>query len=164
MFIRTVRAWRLKLFLMLALSAALVTALILCIPVQAVTAVSASDGSKVYTGVKDNEDRVEFLRRFGWEVEGEPSETVNVTVPEVFDEIFEGYNKLQNEQGLDLSRYRRKTVTRYTYTVTNYPHYDGVVYATLLVYRGRVIGGDVCSAEADGFIHGFNYPTETGAN
>ncbi len=156
MFIRTVRAWRIKLFLMLALSAALVAVLILCIPVQAVTAVSASDGSKVYTGVRSNEDRVGFLKRFGWEVETEPSETVNVTVPEVFDDIFEGYNKLQNGQGLDLSRYRRKTVTRYTYTVTNYPDYDGVVYATLLVYRGRVIGGDICSAEADGFIHGFN--------
>ena len=156
MFIRTVRAWRIKLFLMLALSAALVAVLILCIPVQAVTAVSASDGSRVYTGVKSNEDRVNFLRRFGWEVETEPCEAVNVTVPEVFDGIFEGYNKLQNEQGLDLSRYRRKTVTRYTYTVTNYPDYDGVVYATLLVYRGRVIGGDICSAEADGFIHGFN--------
>ena len=156
MFIRTVRAWRIKLFLMLALSAALVAVLILCIPVQAVTAVSASDGSRVYTGVRSNDDRVNFLKRFGWEVEKEPNETVNVTVPEVFDDIFEGYNKLQNEQGLDLSRYRRKTVTRYTYTVTNYPDYDGVVYATLLVYRGRVIGGDICSAEADGFIHGFN--------
>ena len=156
MFIRTVRAWRIKLFLMLALSAALVAVLILCIPVQAVTAVSASDGSRVYTGVRSNDDRVNFLKRFGWEVETEPNETVNVTVPEVFDDIFEGYNKLQNEQGLDLSRYRRKTVTRYTYTVINYPDYDGVVYATLLVYRGRVIGGDICSAEADGFIHGFN--------
>lgn len=155
MFIRTVRAWKIKLFAMLALSAALVTALILCIPIHPVTAVSASDGSKVYTGVKTNEDRVNFLRRFGWEVKNEPEETVNVTVPEVFDDIFEGYNKLQTEQGLDLSRYRRKSVTRYTYTVTNYPDYDGEVFATLLVYRGRVIGGDICSAEPTGFIHGF---------
>lgn len=155
MFIRTVRAWRIKLFAMLALSAALVVALIICIPAHPVTAVSASDGSKVYTGVKTNEDRVDFLRRFGWEVSAEPSETVNVTVPESFDDIFEGYNRLQTEQGLDLSRYRRKTVTRYTYTVTNYPDYDGTVYATLLVYRGRVIGGDICSAEPEGFIHGF---------
>ena len=155
MFIRTVRVWRIKLFAMLALSAALVVALIICIPAHPVTSVSASDGSKVYTGVKTNEDRVDFLRRFGWEVSAEPSETVNVTVPESFDDIFEGYNRLQTEQGLDLSRYRRKTVTRYTYTVTNYPDYDGTVYATLLVYRGRVIGGDICSAEPEGFIHGF---------
>ena len=156
MFIRTVRAWKIKLFVMLALSAALIATLIICIPVQPVVAVFSSDGTKVYTGVKSNEDRVEFLRSFGWEVKSEPAETVNVTVPEVFDDIFEGYNKLQVEQGLDLSRYRRKTVTRYTYTVTNYPDYDGEVFATLLVYRGRVIGGDVCSAEAEGgFIHGF---------
>ena len=155
MFIHTFRAWKIKLFAMLALSAALVAVLILCIPTYPVTAVFASDGSKVYTGVKTNADRVEFLRRFGWEVKAEPDETVNVTVPETFDDIFEGYNRLQIEQGLDLSRYRRKTVTRYTYTVTNYPDYDGEVFATLLVYRGRVIGGDICSAEPTGFIHGF---------
>ena len=155
MLIRTFRAWKIKLFAMMAISAALVAILILCIPAHPVTAVFASDGSKVYTGVKSNEDRVEFLRRFGWEVNTAPNETVNVTVPETFDDIFEGYNRLQLEQGLDLSRYRRKTVTRYTYTVTNYPDYDGEVFATLLVYRGRVIGGDICSAEPTGFIHGF---------
>ena len=155
MFIRTFRAWKLKLFAMVALSAALVAVLILCIPSYAVTAVSASDGSKVYTGVKSNADRIAFLNRFGWEVSAEPNETVNVTVPDEFDDIFEGYNALQREQGLDLSRYRRKTVTRYTYTVTNYPDYAGEVFATLLVYRGRVIGGDICSADANGFIHGF---------
>jgi len=155
MFIRTFRAWKLKLFVMLALSAAIIAVLILSIPAHPVVAVCASDGSMVYTGVKTNEDRVEFLRRFGWEVNAEPNDTVNVTVPEEFDGIFEGYNRLQTEQGLDLSRYRKKTVTRYTYTVTNYPDYDGEVFATLLVYRGRVIGGDICSAEPTGFIHGF---------
>lgn len=161
MFIRTVRAWKIKLIAMLALSAALVTALIICIPIHPVTAVSASDGSKVYTGVKTNEDRVEFLHRFGWEVKEEPSETVNVTIPEEFDDIFNGYNALQIEQGLDLSRYRKKTVTRYTYVITNYPDYSGDVFATLLVYRGRVIGGDICSAEPEGFIHGFLQSTVT---
>ena len=44
---------------------------------------------------------------------------------------------------------------RYTYEVTNYEDYDGVVYANLIVYRGRVIGGDICSADVTGFIHGF---------
>ena len=155
MFIRTVRAWKIKLFVLLALSIALVVALVICIPIHPVTAVSASDGSKVYTSAKSNDDRVEFLSRFGWEVNEEPNETVNVVVPEEFDDIFEGYNALQIKQGLDLSRYRKKTVTRYTYTVTNYPDYDGEVYVNILVYRNKVIGGDVCSADVNGFVHGF---------
>jgi len=34
----------------------------------------------------------------------------------------------------------------------------GIVQANLLVFEGRVIGGDVCSLEAGGFIHCFEMP------
>ena len=44
---------------------------------------------------------------------------------------------------------------RYTYELTNYDGYDGKVYVNMIVYRNRVIGGDVCSADVNGFIHGF---------
>ena len=43
-----------------------------------------------------------------------------------------------------------------TFVVTNYPDYEGTVYANVLVYRNRVIGGDVCSADVTGFVVGFN--------
>ena len=39
--------------------------------------------------------------------------------------------------------------------MTNYPDYEGTVYANVLVYRNRVIGGDICSADVSGFVHGF---------
>jgi hypothetical protein len=61
---------------------------------------------------------------------------------------------------LDLSKYKKKTVTRYTFMVTDYKGYEGTVYANVLVYRGRVIGGDICSADVSGFIHGFEMPAE----
>jgi hypothetical protein len=70
--------------------------------------------------------------------------------------VFAAYNELQRTQGLDLTPYAGKTVERYTYTVTNYNGFDGTVLANLLVYRGRVIGGDVCSADTNGFLHGFS--------
>ncbi len=44
---------------------------------------------------------------------------------------------------------------RYTYEITNYEGYEGTVYVNLLVYRNKIVGGDVCSADASGFIHGF---------
>ena len=44
---------------------------------------------------------------------------------------------------------------RYTYEITNYPDYKGTVYANLIVYRDRIIGGDICTADVNGFIHGF---------
>ena len=82
-----------------------------------------------------------------------------MTVPSKFDTVFSGYNDLQRLQGLDLSRYKRKEVTRYTYIVTNYDGYDGTVYANLIVYRGRVIAGDICTESENGFIHGFSKDT-----
>ena len=48
-----------------------------------------------------------------------------------------------------------KDVTRYTFTITNYPNYEGTVLANVLVYRNRVIGGDICSADVSGFVQGF---------
>ena len=54
--------------------------------------------------------------------------------------------------GLDLSRYKRKDVMRYTYQVENYPDYQGVVYANILVYKNKIIGGDICSADVNGFV------------
>ena len=54
--------------------------------------------------------------------------------------------------GLDLSRYKRKDVMRYTYEVIGYPGYNGVVYANLLIYKNKVIGGDICSADVNGFV------------
>ena len=73
-----------------------------------------------------------------------------------FDKVFNGYNEIQKRQGLDLSKYKGKTVTRYTYEVTNYENENGKVYANVIVYRNKVIGGDICSANVGGFIHGFS--------
>lgn len=106
--------------------------------------------------VKTSEDRISFLRQFGWEVEAEPCEEVEVTIPAEFDKVFKSYNELQKKQGFDLSKYRKKDVTRYSYKITNYPDYSGEVYVNFLVYRGKVIGGDVCSADSNGFIHGLD--------
>ena len=54
------------------------------------------------------------------------------------------------------AKYKRKTVSRYTYKVDNYADYSGVVLADVIVYKNKVIGGDICSADVNGFIHGFS--------
>jgi hypothetical protein len=108
-----------------------------------------------YDKIKTEEDRVGFLSQFGWSVKGAPIEVAEITVPSEFDKIFTGYNEIQKRQGLDLSKYKNKTVTRYTYEISNYDGAEGKVYANILVYRNKVIGGDICSADTNGFIHGF---------
>ena len=107
-------------------------------------------------GIKTNEDRLNFLSQFGWTAEPTPVEEVAVTIPKEFDKVFIGYNELQKQQGLDLAKYKNKDVTRYTYRITNYPDYEGTVYANILVYRGKVVGGDLCSADVNGFVSGFD--------
>ncbi|MBE6610509.1 MAG: DUF4830 domain-containing protein [Ruminococcaceae bacterium] len=156
MFIYTVKASTIRFIATLMVAVAIITVLAVFMPAYETVAVFADDGTVIYTNAKTNEGRIEFLRKFGWEVESDPQSETDVTIPTEFDAVFVGYNDLQKLQGLDLSRYKRKSVTRYTYVVTNYPDYDGTVYANLLIYRGRIIGGDICTEASDGFIHGFS--------
>ena len=66
------------------------------------------------------------------------------------------FHTKENERTLSFNgKYKGKEVMRYTYEVTNYPEYEGRVYANLIVYRNKVIGGDICSADAQGFLQGF---------
>ena len=76
-----------------------------------------------------------------------------------FDAIYTAYAKLQEKQGFSLEKYKNRDVIRYTYEITNYPDYDGTVYVSLLIYKNKVVGGDVCSADVNGFVHGFEAPT-----
>lgn len=158
MFIYSLRASTLKFFAVVCVALATLITLIAFIPAYGSDEyISASAEQTVnYEKIKTNEDRIEFLKQFGWTVSGAPLEEKEVTIPSEFDKIFLGYNEIQKRQGLDLAKYKKKDVMRYTYEVTNYGNTEGKVYANLLVYRNRVIGGDICSADVGGFIHGFD--------
>ena len=119
--------------------------------------------SYTYNKVKSDQDRVAFLKQFGWTTKSQtPAEQESFTIPGEFDRVMMGYNEIQKSQGLDLARYQNKKVTRYTYEIDNYQGYEGKVYANLLVYRDKVIAGDICSADpmSGGFVHGFEKPTD----
>lgn len=106
--------------------------------------------------MKSETQRQEFLAEMGWEVNDEYDDCKAVTIPETFNEVYQNYNELQKQQGFDLEKFKGKQVEIYVYKVKNYPGYedsDGV-YCNLMVYEGQLIGGDVCSAELDGFMQG----------
>ncbi len=156
MFVYSIRSATIKFICAIVLSVAVLITLVALIPTYADDAEPTSSIS--YSKIYENSDRINFISQFGWEVKETPVEEVEVIVPESFDKVYLGYNEMQKEQGLNLSKYKGKTVTRYTYEVTNYPDYDGTVYISLLVYKDKVIGGDVCSADVNGFVHGFEAP------
>lgn len=158
MFIYSLHANTIKFFAVICLSLAALIALIAFVPTYMGDDGAIEVGANAsynYEKIKSNEDRISFLKQFGIEVEAEPTKEQQVTIPKDFDKIFAEYNEIQRRQGLDLSPFRKKTVTRYTYKVTNYPEYEGDVYVNVLIYRNTVIGGDVCSADVNGFVHGF---------
>ena len=71
------------------------------------------------------------------------------------DIIIEKCKRAEGElkaQGLDLSGYCKKQVRRYTYEVKNYKDADLAVYANVIVYRHRVIGGDISASGEGGFV------------
>ena len=140
----------------IAIIAAAVVAilLLLFLPGKAKTT-AANVGIKAET----NEQRIAFLESFGWAVDASPTETQEVRIPGEPNEVFERYNELQKLHGYDLSDYAGKHVKRYVYRVTNHPDADGNYQATVLIYRGKVIGGDIASTDAGGKMHGFNMPT-----
>lgn len=105
-----------------------------------------------------NEGRVKFLTDFGWDVVVSPIETSQVKVPAKESDVFSRYNALQKSQGYDLTQFAGKKVMRYVYLIRNYPGATDPVYATLLVYKDQVIGGDVTDTSAKGVIQGFQMP------
>lgn len=106
-----------------------------------------------------NDERVAFLATFGWSVNAEPVEAQKVRIPDTADnEVFARYNDLQKSQGFDLTEYAGKEVMRYVYEILNYPEASAPVYASVLVYDGIIIGGDVTNTAPDGMIHGFARP------
>ena len=151
MFVYSVRASTIKFFLVIVLTLSLLIG-VLVVSDAGEISVSAATDRVDFDGIKTNEDRLKFIEQFGINVSDQAREEVTFSVPESFDRIISGYNEIQKAQGLDLSRYKNKKVTRYTYNVEGFKDYDGEVVVNLIVYRGNVIACDVSSLSPGGFV------------
>ena len=98
-----------------------------------------------------NEERVAYLESLGWQVAPEPLETLQFLLPETLEEPYLSYNTLQMAQGFDLTAYCGKQLSRYTYTVTNYPNRPAGVQANLYLCEDIPVAGDIFCPGADGF-------------
>ena len=102
-----------------------------------------------------NDARVKFLTDLGWEVTPSPTESGEIRIPKAGDQVFDRYNELQKSQGYDLNKYAGKKVMRYVYQINNFPDAKEPVYATVLVYRDSIIGGDITDTTPGGRVQGF---------
>ena len=80
-----------------------------------------------------------FIEKCGYE----PAEIVSdteVTVPKIWNAVFEEYDRLQLAQGFDLVPYKGKTARRLVYSLA-----DGRGFAEILISGWRIIAADNCS-------------------
>jgi len=119
----------------------------------------SADVETAAPSLSTNDGRVKFLTDFGWDVSASPQESSQVRIPEKSSEVFDRYNALQKSQGYDLSEYAGKNVMRYVYKINNYPGATEPVYATLLLYKNKIIGGDITDTSANGQIRPFRMPS-----
>ena len=105
-----------------------------------------------------NEERIAYLASLGWEVGEQPIETLSITLGETLEEPYLSYNELQLPQGFDLARCCGKTLSRYTYVVTNYPDASLPCQLDLYVCEGLVAAGDIVCMGENGFMADLTFP------
>ena len=151
MFIYSVRASSVRFFVLIAL---VVVLAFTAVALGGASVYASAAGSEIdYSGIKTNEDRVNFIEGFGISVSEKAKEEKSFTMPENFDRVILGYNEIQKRQGLDLSKYARKKVTRYTYEVTNWDDEgESPVLVNLFVYRSKIVGCDVSRGGEGAFV------------
>ena len=91
----------------------------------------------------DADERRNFIRVHGFET-AEDYTVKTVTIPLVWSDVYENYNKLQLSADFDLRDYKGKAVQVYTYNC------DGERNVNLMIYNGRLIGGDVSETSLGG--------------
>ena len=105
-----------------------------------------------------NEERVSYLDSLGWQVAPEPVETLQFLLPAQLEGTYLAYNELQLTQGFDLTPYCGNQLSRYTYTVTNYPNRQDGVQVNLYLYENRPVAGDILCPGEDGFQETLAFP------
>jgi len=106
-------------------------------------------------GIRTEEDRRSYLLAWGWNTAPHALAVEEVVIPRSPGEEYGDYLALQTAQGFDLAPYAGKRVKRYAYQVLNYPDPDQEVTAHLLLWRDRVIGGDLLG---ETFLRGLAQP------
>ena len=109
-------------------------------------------------GITDNDDRLAYLKAYGWEVSEEPVETLRLVLPKTIEGSWISYNDLQLQQGFDLTPYCGQKAERFTYAVTNYPNIPEGVQVNLYLCNDTVVAGDIFCTGENGFQAALCFP------
>ena len=114
---------------------------------------------KAFAEESEIEKSRKFIENYGWRISEEYSDSANIKIPLIFDEVYKSYNIIQNEAGLDIEPYRGMDGVRYTYEVLNYPMEVGEkVFANVICIKGHPVAGDIMTVSINGFMHSLKRP------
>ena len=151
MMIQAIRLTRKKAALAVILAGAVLAALILLLGQH-----GGNVGASEQPCLSSNGERVAYLP--------EPLTTLQFLLPPKLSGDYITYNDLQKSQGFDLETCCGKQVTRYTYTVTNYPQRPDGVQLNLYICEDLPVAGDVVCTGTDGFQDTLVFPQQTDAS
>ncbi len=119
--------------------------IILCVIVLAFLLIAQFLSVKVSgTEISTNAQRVQYIATLGVDLKSDEYEQKQVIIPQEFSDVYKNYNILQQTAGFDLSAFKGKKVTVYTYHTTD----DKAV--NLMVYKNKLIGGDIADLKVNG--------------
>lgn len=92
-----------------------------------------------------NQKRVVYMNSLGLQIDDSEVEAKEIVIPRNFDAVYKEYNLLQKKAGFDLSRFKNKAATLYTYW-----QHGKESQIHLIIYKGEIIGGDVADINVNG--------------
>ena len=102
---------------------------------QTVTA-AAGTGSKIESA----QDIQTWFTGYGIEVDGTSISADKVKIPRKWDDSFSAFNEVVGQSGLDLARYKGKTVEKWQALIPAASSGEETRYAVLLVYKKKPVG------------------------
>ncbi len=110
---------------------------------------------------KTNQANIDFINNYGWVVENSPQEIMFITLPQQFDGAYETYNELSKMGGFDLSPYKGRRITRYSYRLLNHKNSKHeTIFLHIFLYKNEIISAYISSMEVDGQAIPINQTTE----
>ena len=123
------------------------------------------EASAAVTGpakIETTQDIGAFFSAHGFEVDLTSATVDQVKIPKKWDDSFAAFNEVVCQSGLDLSKYKGKTVEKWTLLCPGRSSGEEKVYTILLVYREKPVGAYLL-AKPSGEVMGLQTAAATAA-
>ena len=99
------------------------------------------NGKSISLRAESIQDQREFASEMGIKLSENPVMIQKVRIPERFSKVYNEYNEEQKKAGFDLTEYKGKKCTLYTYAIKNLIESRKEFY-DILISDGKIIGTD----------------------